>query len=174
MAATQSCKALALHQPQGAALEPQWAEATAAGLFSPLACCTTPAVPHQRNVMLFVSTLKFAAVISGHAYNALRQLQTAISPHSRHAGLLSSGGAKDADVVGAFGSTSAGLSLKAFLQWSQQLPALLVSLKSLLAAGTPDTSNAAYVSLTALSVWLDLHHACCPVAYVYCVPCMLH
>lgn len=46
--------------------------------------------------------------------------------------------------VGAFeGRQGQGLSLKAFLKWSKQLPALLTSLKSLLAAGSIDTTNAA-------------------------------
>ena len=43
--------------------------------------------------------------------------------------------------AGAFeGSAGEGLSLNAFVTWSKQLPAVLTSLKSLLAAGTPDTA----------------------------------
>ena len=45
--------------------------------------------------------------------------------------------------AGAFeGSPGQGLSLNAFVKWSKQLPALLNSLKSLLAAGSIDISNA--------------------------------
>lgn len=45
--------------------------------------------------------------------------------------------------AGAFeGSEEQGLSLNAFLKWSKQLPALLTSLKSLLAAGSLDTGTA--------------------------------
>lgn len=49
-----------------------------------------------------------------------------------------------APVAGAFeGSGSQGLSFNAFLQWSTKVPALLTSLKSLLAAGSVNTGNAA-------------------------------
>ncbi|KAL0051502.1 hypothetical protein WJX82_008750 [Trebouxia sp. C0006] len=46
--------------------------------------------------------------------------------------------------AGAFeGGSSQGLSLNAFLSWSKQLPALLTSLKSLLAAGSVETDTTA-------------------------------
>ena len=45
--------------------------------------------------------------------------------------------------TGAFvGSQGGALSFKAFLKWSKQLPALLTSLRSLLAAGNIDSGNA--------------------------------
>ncbi|DBA99854.1 hypothetical protein WJX77_006296 [Trebouxia sp. C0004] len=50
----------------------------------------------------------------------------------------------EATAAGAFeGGSSQGLSLNAFLQWSKQLPALLTSLKSLLAAGSVQTDTTA-------------------------------
>ena len=56
--------------------------------------------------------------------------------------------------AGAFqASQGQGLSLKAFLKWSKQVPALLTSLKSLLAAGSIDAGNAAARAANHVSVF---------------------
>ena len=66
--------------------------------------------------------------------------------------------------AGAFeGCQGLGLSLKAFLKWSKQLPALLISLKSLLAAGSIDTGNAPASAANNVSSFKTHHqpgHAC--------------
>lgn len=77
-------------------------------------------------------------------------------------------------LVGAFeGGSSQGLSLNAFLQWSKQVPAVLASLKSLLAAGTGPTGSAA----AAPSLHVSTLHCCIPImpcSYMQCCVACLH
>lgn len=79
-------------------------------------------------------------------------------------------------LAGAFeGGSSQGLSLNAFLQWSNQLPALLTSLKSLLAAGSVETDTTATHHVIArhscILLLLRIHALCC-LSYlpVFCCP----
>jgi len=66
--------------------------------------------------------------------------------------------------AGAFeGGSSQGLSLNAFLSWSKQLPALLTSLKSLLAAGSVETDTTA----TSATNHVIARHSC-----VLCLLCI--
>ena len=65
--------------------------------------------------------------------------------------------------IGAFeGSAGSGLTLNAFLAWSKQLPAVLTSLKSLLAAGTTDTTSASTANPSLVST-VNLSGSLCPV-----------
>ncbi len=72
-------------------------------------------------------------------------------------------------LAGAFeDGSSQGLSLNAFLSWSKQLPALLTSLKSLLAAGSVETDTAATSATnhviarhSCILFLLHIHMLCC-------------
>ena len=79
--------------------------------------------------------------------------------------------------AGAFeGSQGQGLSLKAFLKWSKQLPALLTSLKSLLAAGSIDSGNAPASAASNVSMSAMEHgpgHACLDIVLQPDVDCIL-
>ena len=75
-------------------------------------------------------------------------------------------------LVGAFeGGSSQGLSLNAFLQWSKQVPAVVTSLKSLLAAGTGPTGTAAASPQANVST---LHCSFVPCRYIQCCVASLH
>ena len=70
---------------------------------------------------------------------------------------------RKANCAGAFeGSEGTGLSFNAFLKWSKQLPALLNSLKSLLATGNVDTANvSSSASPNVRLPALDVHQSGC-------------
>ena len=65
------------------------------------------------------------------------------------------------------GSAGQGLSLNAFVAWSKQLPAVLTSLKSLLAAGTPDTAPTTAAAATHASAAHPIcsKHPCLPLCH---------
>ena len=80
--------------------------------------------------------------------------------------------------AGAFeGGSSQGLSLNAFLSWSKQLPALLTSLKSLLAAGSVQTDTTATSATNHVIARHSCHlfplriHMLCCLSYLPVVPC---
>lgn len=71
-----------------------------------------------------------------------------------------------ATAAGAFeGSAGSGLTLNAFLAWSKQLPAVLTSLKSLLAAGTPDAGSVSAAGPSHINMprllWSNLNPSSC-------------
>ena len=64
--------------------------------------------------------------------------------------------------AGAFeGSEGQGLSYNAFLKWSKQLPALLTSLKSLLAAGSVDTNSTAAATSSYVGSFQHMTYLAC-------------